>query len=147
MVLKNFFSKNTLKYQFFSFFSTQQNMGHEWPPLKSLLLASIVSFGGSFNFGYQMGIINSLEHVLSEFTNETYQHHYSEPLPTGLFIILWPTMVCLLTLGAIFGALVTPQFTDKIGRKNTLYITSILLITASLPSALGECPNLNALRG
>ena len=50
------------------------------PPLKLFAIAVLISFGGTFHFGYQLLITNPAQHALIAFLNASYISHYSSGL-------------------------------------------------------------------
>lgn len=116
------------------------------PPLKPLAVSMIIAFGGSFHFGYQVGITNPTEPAFKAFLNNSYRNHYNQSMSQSDFDLIWSLIVSLLLFGAGVGTLVMPMFADKIGRRKSLYITSaILLVGIALSTIANPLSLLNCL--
>lgn len=56
----------------------------KFPGWRLLCVALIVSFGGSFNFGYQLVITNPSQNAFITFLNESFQQHYKNALSNSV---------------------------------------------------------------
>jgi hypothetical protein len=50
------------------------------PCFRLFLVAVLVSFGGSFHFGYQLAITNPSQPAFFEFVNSSFTHNYASSL-------------------------------------------------------------------
>uniref|UniRef100_A0A5F9C510 Major facilitator superfamily (MFS) profile domain-containing protein n=3 Tax=Oryctolagus cuniculus TaxID=9986 RepID=A0A5F9C510_RABIT len=72
--------------------------------------------GGTFQFGYNLSIINAPTLYIQEFTNETWQVRTGEPLPDRLILLVWSLIVSLYPLGGLLGALLAGHLAVMLGR-------------------------------
>ncbi|KAK0408529.1 hypothetical protein QR680_004008 [Steinernema hermaphroditum] len=94
-----------------------------FPGAKMLLVALLVSMGGSFHFGYQLVITNPSQDAFLSFLNQSYIAHYGTILTKGGLESIWSIIVALLFVGAIFGSLIINVVAEKAGRKRGLLIS------------------------
>uniref|UniRef100_A0A2K5HKY9 Major facilitator superfamily (MFS) profile domain-containing protein n=1 Tax=Colobus angolensis palliatus TaxID=336983 RepID=A0A2K5HKY9_COLAP len=71
--------------------------------------------GGTFQFGYNLSIINAPTSHIQEFTNETWQARTGEPLSDHLVLLVWSIIVSLYPLGGLFGALLAGPLAITLG--------------------------------
>ncbi|WVR09807.1 hypothetical protein IAU60_006883 [Kwoniella sp. DSM 27419] len=82
-------------------------------------VAAIFAAIGSFLFGYDSGIISS---VISD-SYDQFQDYFDHPLPN-----ITGAIVSVFAGGAFFGALIAGQTADRIGRKRTIQMGSLIAI-------------------
>lgn len=51
--------------------SVSKQHSHEFPSLRLLITTFVVLFAGSFNFGYQIAIVNPLSQLLQDFIHNS----------------------------------------------------------------------------
>ncbi|XP_054905746.1 solute carrier family 2, facilitated glucose transporter member 1a [Poeciliopsis prolifica] len=106
---------------------------------KVLALASLVSaFGSSFQYGYNVAVVNSPAPFMQDFYNETYIRRYNEPMAEGLLTLLWSLTVSMFPLGGLFGALMVAPLVNKLGRKGTLLFNNVFSIVPAIMMGLSE---------
>ncbi|EHH62729.1 hypothetical protein EGM_21158, partial [Macaca fascicularis] len=96
-----------------------------------LLTICAAGIGGTFQFGYNLSIINAPTHI-QEFTNETWQARTGEPLPDHLILLMWSLIVSLYPLGGLFGALLAGPLAITLGRKKSLLVNNIFVVLAAI---------------
>lgn len=101
------------------------------PPMQVISASFLISFAGSFHFGYHIGIVNPTQDVFEEFLNTSYLFHYGVPLYEEEIRFLWATIVALLMGGALFSALFLSAISENLGRQRSFYLTSFLFIIGS----------------
>lgn len=79
------------------------------------LTVCAAGIGGTFQFGYNLSIINAPTLHIQEFTNETWWARTGWPLPDHLVLLVWSLIVSLYPLGGLFGALLAGPFAIKLG--------------------------------
>ncbi|XP_066493025.1 solute carrier family 2, facilitated glucose transporter member 5-like [Tiliqua scincoides] len=111
------------------------------PPKKGMtvvlaLVTLIAAFGSSFQYGYNVSVINSPASFMKVFYNETYEKRYGEYLDDDLERILWSLTVSFFPLGGFFGSLMVGPMVNRCGRKGTLLINNVFSI---IPAILMGC--------
>ncbi|XP_024653583.2 solute carrier family 2, facilitated glucose transporter member 11 isoform X8 [Macaca nemestrina] len=97
-----------------------------------LLTICAAGIGGTFQFGYNLSIINAPTSHIQEFTNETWQARTGEPLPDHLILLMWSLIVSLYPLGGLFGALLAGPLAITLGRKKSLLVNNIFVVLAAI---------------
>ncbi|KAG8523135.1 Solute carrier family 2, facilitated glucose transporter member 11 [Galemys pyrenaicus] len=97
-----------------------------------LLTICAAGIGGTFQFGYNLSIINAPTLYIQEFTNETWKARTGQPLPHHLILLVWSLIVSLYPLGGFFGALLAGPLAVKLGRKKSLLVNNVLVMAAAL---------------
>ncbi|XP_061841786.1 solute carrier family 2, facilitated glucose transporter member 11-like isoform X3 [Nerophis lumbriciformis] len=106
-------------------------------PNKSLLLATFAAcIGGSFQYGYNVSIINAPTKHVQEFINQTWTVRYQTGMAEDALTFLWSIIVSIFTLGGLVGVSIGGTLSIKLGRKGTLLTNNILAITAALMMGL-----------
>ncbi|KAM5226545.1 solute carrier family 2, facilitated glucose transporter member 11 isoform 12-T14 [Hipposideros larvatus] len=88
--------------------------------------------GGTFQFGYNLSIINAPTVHIQEFTNETWWVRTGWPLPDHLVLLVWSLIVSLYPLGGLLGALLAGPFAIMLGRKKSLLVNNIFVVAAAI---------------
>lgn len=102
-----------------------------------LALATLVSaFGSSFQYGYNVAVINSPSTFMQQFYSLTYLERYGTLIPEKLLTLLWSLSVSMYPLGGFFGSLMVAPLVNKLGRKGTLLFNNIFSI---LPAVMMGC--------
>uniref|UniRef100_A0A2K5HKU6 Major facilitator superfamily (MFS) profile domain-containing protein n=1 Tax=Colobus angolensis palliatus TaxID=336983 RepID=A0A2K5HKU6_COLAP len=84
--------------------------------------------GGTFQFGYNLSIINAPTSHIQEFTNETWQARTGEPLSDHLVLLVWSIIVSLYPLGGLFGALLAGPLAITLGRGKSQLVADVPLL-------------------
>uniref|UniRef100_A0A8D0BRW3 Solute carrier family 2, facilitated glucose transporter member 5 n=1 Tax=Salvator merianae TaxID=96440 RepID=A0A8D0BRW3_SALMN len=104
--------------------------GRLTPVLASVAL--VAAFGSSFQYGYNVSVINSPELFMKDFYNETYYERTGEPMDDSLMTALWALTVSFFPLGGYFGSLMVGPMVNKCGRKGTLLINNVFSIVPAI---------------
>ncbi|XP_007432105.1 solute carrier family 2, facilitated glucose transporter member 5 [Python bivittatus] len=96
------------------------------------LVTLIAAFGSSFQYGYNVSVINSPAPFMQEFYNETYQERYGKIMDENLMTALWSLSVSFFPLGGFFGSLMVGPMVNSCGRKGTLLINNIFSIIPAI---------------
>uniref|UniRef100_A0A158R4J6 MFS domain-containing protein n=1 Tax=Syphacia muris TaxID=451379 RepID=A0A158R4J6_9BILA len=96
---------------------SEQQMGY-FPPLKLLLLAIFISFGGPFHYGFQSILTNPSQKAFMNFINISHINHYKWEMSRSLAQSIWSITVALYSVGGIFGSLSITAVSTKFGRKH-----------------------------
>ncbi|XP_068962211.1 solute carrier family 2, facilitated glucose transporter member 3 [Petaurus breviceps papuanus] len=99
----------------------------------SLLFAVGVATIGSFQFGYNTGVINAPEQLIKTFLNETLEFRNNEPVSEILLTSLWSLTVAIFSVGGMIGSFSVGLFVNRFGRRNSmLIVNSLALIGGAL---------------
>uniref|UniRef100_A0A7N8WJA5 Solute carrier family 2 member 11b n=1 Tax=Mastacembelus armatus TaxID=205130 RepID=A0A7N8WJA5_9TELE len=102
-------------------------------PKRSLLLAACAAcIGGTFQYGYNISIINAPTMYVHNFINQTWRDRYQTNISEDVLTLLWSTIVSIFTLGGLIGATIGGTLSVKLGRKGTLLANNISALTAAL---------------
>uniref|UniRef100_A0A8C0IYF5 Solute carrier family 2, facilitated glucose transporter member 5 n=1 Tax=Chelonoidis abingdonii TaxID=106734 RepID=A0A8C0IYF5_CHEAB len=99
----------------------------------TLLLAGVTlvsTFGSSFQYGYNVSVINSPAVV--GFYNQTYLDRKGIPMESSFQTLLWSLTVSMYPLGGFFGSLMVGPLVNKCGRKGTLLINNVFSIVPAI---------------
>ncbi|NXY53454.1 GTR5 protein, partial [Callaeas wilsoni] len=102
------------------------------------LVALISAFGSSFQYGYNVSVINSPAPYMRDFYNRTYLDRTGVPMDDGFQTLLWSITVSMFPLGGFFGSLMVWPMVNKCGRKGTLLINNLFSITAAILMGTSE---------
>ncbi|XP_035495690.1 solute carrier family 2, facilitated glucose transporter member 11b [Scophthalmus maximus] len=112
-------------------------------PNKSLLLAaSAACIGGTFQYGYNISVINAPTVYVQNFINATWRERYQVDISQDVLTLLWSTIVSIFTLGGLIGALIGGSLSVKLGRKGTLLVNNTFALAAALMMGLSHSTGL-----
>ncbi|NXI67296.1 GTR5 protein, partial [Anseranas semipalmata] len=106
--------------------------------LSLALVALISAFGSSFQYGYNVSVINSPAPYMQDFYNQTYIDRKGVPMDKGFQTLLWSLTVSMYPLGGFFGSLMVGPLVNNCGRKGTLLINNLFSIVAALLMGTSE---------
>eukprot|EP00794_Sanderia_malayensis_P004877 gene4877-5516_t len=88
-----------------------------------LILTAVTCFlGSSFQFGYNLGVINAPTDVIKHFFKDV----------KNFDNWIWPTAVAIFAIGGMFGALIGPLAARRFGRKKTLMANNLIAIISGI---------------
>ncbi|XP_041059248.1 solute carrier family 2, facilitated glucose transporter member 11b [Carcharodon carcharias] len=102
-----------------------------FPSVTLLLAVFSTGIGGTFQYGYNISIINAPTMHVQKFINETWEIRFSSDLDRGLLRLLWSIIVSTFTLGGFLGAWLGGLLVVRFGRKRTLLLINILVLAGS----------------
>ncbi|XP_064253034.1 solute carrier family 2, facilitated glucose transporter member 5-like isoform X1 [Passer domesticus] len=102
------------------------------------LVALISAFGSSFQYGYNVSVINSPAPYMQDFYNRTYLERTGVPMDRGFQTLLWSLTVSMFPLGGLFGSLMVWPMVNSCGRKGTLLINNLFSIAAAILMGTSE---------
>ncbi|XP_027738275.1 solute carrier family 2, facilitated glucose transporter member 5 [Empidonax traillii] len=102
------------------------------------LVALISGFGSSFQYGYNVSVINSPAPYMQDFYNQTYLARTGVPMNSGFQTLLWSLTVSMFPLGGFFGSLLVWPMVNNCGRKGTLLINNLFSISAAILMGTSE---------
>ncbi|XP_029973663.1 solute carrier family 2, facilitated glucose transporter member 5 [Salarias fasciatus] len=104
-----------------------------------LVLATLIAaFGSSFQYGYNVAVINSPSQHMQLFYNATYMERYGTPMDSNLLTLLWSLSVSMYPLGGFFGSLMVAPLVNRLGRKGTLLFNNIFSIVPAVMMGISE---------
>lgn len=101
-------------------------MGYKVTP--SLVFAVTVAAIGSFQFGYNTGVINAPEVIIKDFINSTLSEKLKEPPSKGLLTTLWSLAVAIFSVGGMLGSFSVGLFVNRFGRRNSMLMVNLLIV-------------------
>ncbi|XP_062449388.1 solute carrier family 2, facilitated glucose transporter member 5-like [Rhea pennata] len=120
----------------------ESSNSNESPKGKLTLLLAMVTlistFGSSFQYGYNVSVINSPAPYMQAFYNQTYLDRNGEPMDSNFQTLLWSLTVSMYPLGGFFGSLLVAPLVNKCGRKGTLLINNLFSIAAAILMGTSE---------
>ncbi|XP_056447769.1 solute carrier family 2, facilitated glucose transporter member 5-like [Gadus chalcogrammus] len=104
-----------------------------------LVLATLISaFGSSFQYGYNVAVVNSPSLFMKAFYNSTYMERYGVPMEEEVLTLLWSLSVSMYPLGGLLGSLMVAPLVNKLGRKGTLLFNNIFSIVPAVMMGVSE---------
>uniref|UniRef100_A0A2K5PKQ4 Solute carrier family 2, facilitated glucose transporter member 3 n=1 Tax=Cebus imitator TaxID=2715852 RepID=A0A2K5PKQ4_CEBIM len=95
----------------------------------ALIVAITVATIGSFQFGYNTGVINAPEMIIKEFVNNTLKSKKNAPPSEMLLTSLWSLSVAIFSVGGMIGSFSVGLFVNRFGRRNSMLIVNLLAVT------------------
>ncbi|KAM8796340.1 solute carrier family 2, facilitated glucose transporter member 5-like [Eudromia elegans] len=102
------------------------------------MVTLISAFGSSFQYGYNVSVINSPAPYMQDFYNLTYMERNKKPMESNFQTLLWSLTVSMFPLGGFFGSLMVGPLVDKCGRKGTLLINNAFSLVAAILMGTSE---------
>uniref|UniRef100_A0A8C3RA24 Solute carrier family 2, facilitated glucose transporter member 5 n=1 Tax=Cyanoderma ruficeps TaxID=181631 RepID=A0A8C3RA24_9PASS len=102
------------------------------------LVALISAFGSSFQYGYNVSVINSPAPYMQDFYNKTYLDRTGVPMDGNFQTLLWSLTVSMFPLGGLFGSLMVWPMVNNCGRKGTLLINNLFSMAAAVLMGTSE---------
>lgn len=93
-----------------------------------LIFATTVAAIGSFQFGYNTGVINAPETIIRDFLNYTLDEKLDEPPSRLLLTNLWSLSVAIFSVGGMIGSFSVGLFVNRFGRRNSMLIVNLLAV-------------------
>lgn len=103
------------------------------PSTKILALAVCsAAIGGTFQYGYNISIINAPTSYVQAFINDSYTERWGSGLQSTQVTLVWTFIVSVFSLGGLFGALLGGPLSIRFGRKNTLLLNNVFLFAGAI---------------
>uniref|UniRef100_A0A8C3C1P8 Solute carrier family 2, facilitated glucose transporter member 5 n=1 Tax=Cairina moschata TaxID=8855 RepID=A0A8C3C1P8_CAIMO len=120
--------------------SSQSNLsGRDTKMTLTLALVTLISaFGSSFQYGYNVSVINSPAPYMQDFYNQTYTDRHGVFMDKNFQTLLWSLTVSMYPLGGFFGSLMVGPLVNNCGRKGTLLINNLFSIAAAILMGTSE---------
>ncbi|XP_043925676.1 solute carrier family 2, facilitated glucose transporter member 11-like [Protopterus annectens] len=108
----------------------------------NLFLATCAAgIGGTFQYGYNVSVINAPTEYIQRFINETWEDRYQTTLNPHLLTFLWSITVSIFTLGGLIGSQIGGVLAIKFGRKGALLINNSVSLLAALLMGISYSAN------
>ncbi|XP_021268792.1 solute carrier family 2, facilitated glucose transporter member 11-like isoform X4 [Numida meleagris] len=104
----------------------------KFPSWTLLLAVCSVGIGGTFQYGYNVSIINAPTQHIHKFLNETWASRYHVELDPDLLTFLWSVIASVFSLGGLCGALIGGSMAIQLGRKGALLMNNVIAILAAI---------------
>uniref|UniRef100_A0A8U8B4N7 Solute carrier family 2, facilitated glucose transporter member 5 n=1 Tax=Geospiza parvula TaxID=87175 RepID=A0A8U8B4N7_GEOPR len=110
----------------------------ELPLQNKILILTICAagIGGTFQYGYNISIINAPASYIQVFMNTTWLERMGVPLESNMVLLLWSFTVSAYPLGGLTGAVAAGPMAIMLGRKMSLLLNNGFVIIAA---ALSGC--------
>ncbi|XP_060162279.1 solute carrier family 2, facilitated glucose transporter member 3 isoform X1 [Globicephala melas] len=93
-----------------------------------LIFAITIATIGSFQFGYNTGVINAPEEIIKDYLNYTLQERFKNPPSEVVLTSLWSLSVAIFSVGGMVGSFSVGLFVNRFGRRNSMLIVNLLAI-------------------
>ncbi|XP_006642163.2 solute carrier family 2, facilitated glucose transporter member 5 [Lepisosteus oculatus] len=104
-----------------------------------LALATLISaFGSSFQYGYNIAVVNSPAPFMQQFYNRTYSERFGAPIDDSFLTLLWSLTVSMFPLGGFLGSLMVAPLVNKLGRRGTLLFNNIFSVVPAVLMGASE---------
>lgn len=98
---------------------------------KHLIMAALISaLGSSFQHGYNGGVVNAPEKLISEFINRTKRESGQQDPSEAEIDLIFSVIVSIYCVGGCIGALLTTIVADRLGRRDGLFYNCFLVLLA-----------------
>uniref|UniRef100_A0A674EGQ3 Solute carrier family 2, facilitated glucose transporter member 4 n=1 Tax=Salmo trutta TaxID=8032 RepID=A0A674EGQ3_SALTR len=91
----------------------------------TLALSVFTAVLGSFQFGYNIGVINAPQKIIEADYNATWVHRYGEPIPTATLTTLWSLSVAIFSIGGMISSFCVGVISEWLGRRKAMLINNL----------------------
>ncbi|XP_065113776.2 solute carrier family 2, facilitated glucose transporter member 11 [Paramisgurnus dabryanus] len=105
--------------------------GEGWTLTLALTVCS-AAIGGTFQYGYNISIINAPTSHLQKFINETCMRRWGTALGPSQVTLIWTIIVSSFSLGGLFGSLLAGPMAIRCGRKGALLLNNFFLLLSAV---------------
>ncbi|NWT99161.1 GTR11 protein, partial [Urocynchramus pylzowi] len=103
-----------------------------------ILTICAAGIGGTFQYGYNISIINAPASYIQVFMNTTWLERMGVPLESNMVLLLWSFTVSAYPLGGLTGAVVAGPMAIMLGRKMSLLLNNGFVIIAAALSGFSR---------
>ncbi|XP_063171862.1 solute carrier family 2, facilitated glucose transporter member 11-like [Candoia aspera] len=97
-----------------------------------ILTVCAAGIGGTFQYGYNLTIINAPTAFIQTFINKTWLDRTGTALEGKMITLIWSFIVSVYPLGGLVGALIAGPLAVKMGRKKSLLLNNGFVALAAL---------------
>uniref|UniRef100_A0ACB8EFC8 Uncharacterized protein n=1 Tax=Sphaerodactylus townsendi TaxID=933632 RepID=A0ACB8EFC8_9SAUR len=106
---------------------------------KVLAQVTVISaFGSTFQYGYNLVVMNYPAQWMQDFYNQTYHKRNNINIDRGLLMFLWGLTVTFFPIGGLIGTLLARPLADHCGRKHILLVNNAFSIVAAVLSCCSK---------
>ncbi|XP_020347196.1 solute carrier family 2, facilitated glucose transporter member 4 [Oncorhynchus kisutch] len=91
----------------------------------TLALSVFTAVLGSFQFGYNIGVINAPQKIIEADYNATWVHRYGEPIPSSTLTTLWSLSVAIFSIGGMISSFCVGVISEWLGRRKAMLINNL----------------------
>ncbi|TRY68063.1 hypothetical protein DNTS_003641 [Danionella cerebrum] len=109
--------------------------------IKSPLLVAAIfisGIGGTFQYGFNISVLNSPSFFIKELVNSTCQQRYGRSLEPWQLSLIWSFIVSVYSIGGLAGTLYAGRVAGVYGRKTTLLMNNILAVCGGVLMLLSK---------
>ncbi|XP_078082216.1 solute carrier family 2, facilitated glucose transporter member 11-like [Mustelus asterias] len=103
-----------------------------------LLTIFAASIGGTFQYGFNLTIINAPTTFIQNFINETWTERYGTQLENWVITLIWTFIVVAYSVGGLVGALIAGPMAIRFGRRNSLLLNNSFVLIGALLMGLSR---------
>ncbi|XP_030075694.1 solute carrier family 2, facilitated glucose transporter member 11 isoform X2 [Microcaecilia unicolor] len=103
-----------------------------------ILTVCAAGIGGTFQYGYNLTIINAPTMHIQKFVNQTWLERTGLGLEVKMVTLIWSFIVSVYPLGGFIGALLAGPMAIKLGRKKSLLLNNLFVLIAALLSGFSR---------
>eukprot|EP00061_Rhincodon_typus_P014715 g41934.t1 len=103
-----------------------------------LLTIFAACIGGTFQYGFNLTIINAPTIFIQKFINETWIERYGTQLEKQVITLFWTFIVTGYSVGGLVGALIAGPMAVRFGRRNSLLLSNIFVFIGALLMVLSR---------
>ncbi|XP_053136281.1 solute carrier family 2, facilitated glucose transporter member 11 isoform X2 [Hemicordylus capensis] len=96
-----------------------------------ILTVCAAGVGGTFQYGYNLTVINAPTPYIQTFMNKTWLERTGRPLEGRAAALIWSFIVSVFSLGGLAGALLAGPMAIKLGRKKSLLLNNLFVVLAA----------------
>ncbi|KAI2663738.1 Solute carrier family 2, facilitated glucose transporter member 11 [Labeo rohita] len=101
-------------------------------------MVTSTAIGGTLQYGYNLAIMNAPTVFIQNFVNETFQERWGIQLGVYEVTLIWTFIVSIFSLGGFIGALIAGPMSVRFGRKKTMLLNNVFLLSSSLIAFLSR---------
>lgn len=106
--------------------------------IHTIFAGFIIAYGSSFQFGYNIGVLNQPSQHIKSFYNATYNaRRNGVPLDPMHITLLWSFTIAVMFIpGGIVGAYIGGWLADAVGRKKGLLLNQVFIVIGAILSVI-----------
>ncbi|KAK2819077.1 hypothetical protein Q5P01_024638 [Channa striata] len=98
----------------------------------------VTGFGGTFQYGFSISVMNSPSVFIKELVNTTCVHRYGVSLEQWQVSLIWSFTLSIFCIGGLIGSLAAGTLLEKYGRKQCLLLNNLVAIFGSVLMLLSQ---------
>ncbi|XP_051971521.1 solute carrier family 2, facilitated glucose transporter member 11-like [Xyrauchen texanus] len=98
----------------------------------------ILGIGGTFQYGFNISVLNSPSVFIKALVNSTCQQRYGRSLKPSELSLIWSFIVSIYCIGGLFGTLKAGRLAAVYGRKRTLLLNNVVAICGAVLMLLSK---------